>query len=205
MHRLLNVRDLEKNYSVESVRREEELNIRKCISALILASIIFPVHEIKIADASQIINNPRLQRMQSPQHDYSTIRSVHPQRPLPPGRIIDRRYMERERERQEQARWEAEKRERERKERERREAERREYERREAERRDRERRDWEREQAYRRELERRDWERYERERRDYERREKQRREDELVADIIGEIIKEGLKEEAARERRRTRY
>lgn len=167
------------------------MSIRKFISALILVCIVAPViTELNTAFAAKITAYPRVAPGQPQYRDY------------------EREF--RERERQEQARWEAERRERERRERERRDAERRErdrreWERREAQRRERERRDWEREQYYRRERERRDWERYERERRDYERREQKRKEDELAIEIIGEIIKEGMREEAEKERRRTRY
>ncbi len=156
------------------------MKLRKLLSAFILICLISPAH------ATRIITDPSRIMPRQPQH-----------------RDYDREI--REQQRREQARWEAERREHERRERERRDAERRERERRDAERRERERRDWEREQYYRRERERRDWERYERERRDYERREQKRKEDELAIEIIGEIIKEGMREEAAKERRRTRY
>ena len=169
------------------------MNIRKFLSAFLLACIISSVFEPVAANATQIIDRPDL--IMPPR-----------QRPAPSyPHYRDPAFERRERERREQARWEAERRERERRERERRDAERRERERRDWERRERERRDWEREQYYRWERERRDWERYERERRDYERREQKRREDELAIEIIGEIIKEGMREEAAKERRRTRY
>lgn len=154
----------------------------KAAAALILASLIAPVFEVRTESASRIIARPDL---------------IMPPRKQPVNYERERR----ERERLERARWEQERRERDLR---RREQELRDRERREAERREREHRDWEREQAYRRERERRDWERYERERRDYERRERKRQEDELAIEIIGEIIKEGMRQEAAKERR-TRY